>query len=58
MAAKDETTTDEAAAVERPEDKDLQDHTFGTEMVERERRAEAGEPDPGEEPAEHAWGKA
>jgi hypothetical protein len=49
---------DQDPRVEEPEHKDLQDQTFGKEMQAREERAERGEPDPGEEPAKGAWGKA
>ncbi len=50
---------------EEPEDKALQDHTFGKKLAEKteeaERRAEAGEPmppDDGPEVEHHAGGKA
>jgi hypothetical protein len=58
MDESDKTAAEQPAAIERPEDKDLQDHTFGQGMVERERRAEQGEPDPGEEREPHASGRA
>ncbi len=34
--------TDRQEVVERPEDKDLQDHTFGISAAEKEAEAEAG----------------
>lgn len=48
---------------EKPEDKDLQDHTFGTKMAEKteeaERRAATGEvPTDAPETEHHAGGKA
>jgi hypothetical protein len=57
MGSADDTTKDDPR-IERPEDKDMQDHTFGKTMQERTERAERGEPDPGEEPAPGTSGRA